>query len=222
MPDPSPDPIDGEVMPLTWFARPLLALAAVLLPASLLHAALQKPTETPGQSSLAGQILIASPALRDPRFDHTVILMVRHSAAGALGIVLNRPLGERPLASLLEAIGEKDSGVTGSLRIFSGGPVQPEIGFVIHSTDYHRPETVEIDGRVAMTSSREILRDIVDQHGPQKTLVAFGYAGWAPGQLEGELAQRAWFTVAEDTKLIFDEDREKLWDDAMAHHTQDL
>ncbi|HEY2230207.1 MAG TPA: YqgE/AlgH family protein [Xanthobacteraceae bacterium] len=209
-------------MPLTWFARPLLALAAVLLPASLLHAALQKPTETPGQSSLAGQILIASPALRDPRFDHTVILMVRHGAGGALGIVLNRPLGERPLASLLEAIGEKDSGITGSLRIFSGGPVQPEIGFVIHSTDYHRPETVEIDGRVAMTSSREILRDIVDQHGPQKTLVAFGYAGWAPGQLEGELAQRAWFTVAEDTKLIFDEDREKVWDDAVAHRTQDL
>jgi putative transcriptional regulator len=222
MPAPSPDPIDGEVMPLTWFARPLLALAAVLLPASLLHAALQKPTETPGQSSLAGQILIASPALRDPRFDHTVILMVRHGAGGALGIVLNRPLGERPLASLLEAIGEKDSGITGSLRIFSGGPVQPEIGFVIHSTDYYRPETVEIDGRVAMTSSREILRDIVDQHGPQKTLVAFGYAGWAPGQLEGELAQRAWFTVAEDTKLIFDEDREKVWDDAVAHRTQDL
>ena len=100
--------------------------------------------------------------------------------------------------------------------------MQPEIGFVIHGTDYHRPETIEIDGRVAMTSSREILRDIVDQHGPRKTLVAFGYAGWAPGQLEGELAQRAWFTIPEDTKLIFDEDREKLWDDAMAHRTQDL
>jgi putative transcriptional regulator len=209
-------------MPLSWFVRPLLALAAVLLPAGLLHAALPNPAETPGQASLAGQILIASPGLRDPRFDHTVVLVVRHSAGGALGIVLNRPLGERPLASLLDAIGEKENGVTGSLRIFSGGPVEPEIGFVIHSTDYHRPETVEIDGRVAMTSSREILRDIVDQHGPQKTLVAFGYAGWSPGQLEGELAQRAWFTAAEDAKLIFDEEREKLWDDAMAHRTQDL
>jgi putative transcriptional regulator len=209
-------------MPLSWFVRPLLALAAVLLPAGLLHAALPNPAETPGQASLAGQILIASPGLRDPRFDHTVVLVVRHSAGGALGIVLNRPLGERPLASLLDAIGEKENGVSGSLRIFSGGPVEPEIGFVIHSTDYHRPETVEIDGRIAMTSSREILRDIVDQHGPQKTLVAFGYAGWSPGQLEGELAQRAWFTAAEDAKLIFDEEREKLWDDAMAHRTQDL
>jgi putative transcriptional regulator len=166
-------------MPLTWFERPLLAFAAMLLPATLVHAALQNPAEAPGQASLAGgQILIASPGLRDPRFDHTVILMVRHSPGGALGIVVNRPLGERPLTSLLDDIGEKNSGITGSLRIFSGGPVQPEIGFVLHSTDYHRPETIEIDGRVAMTSSREILRDIAGQHGPARILVAFGYAGW--------------------------------------------
>jgi putative transcriptional regulator len=209
-------------MPRTWFERPLLALAAILLPATLVHAALQSPAQSPGQASLAGQILIASPTLRDPRFDHAVILMVRHSPGGALGIVLNRPLGERPLASLLDDIGEKNSAAAGSLRIFYGGPVQPEIGFVVHSTDYHRPETIEIDGHVAMTSSREILRDIASQHGPQKTLVAFGYAGWAAGQLEGELAQRAWFTSATDSKLIFDLDRDKVWDDAMAHRTQDL
>jgi len=209
-------------MPLSWFERPLLALAAILLPAMLVHAALQNPGEPPGQASLAGRILIASPALRDPRFDHTVVLMVRHSAGGALGIVLNHPLGERPLASLLDAIGEKNTGITGTLRIFFGGPVQPEIGFVIHSTDYHRPETIEIDGRVAMTSSREILRDIASQHGPQMVLVAFGYAGWGPGQLENEFGQRAWYTAAADNKLIFEDDRDKLWDDAMAHRTQDL
>jgi len=209
-------------MPLTWFERPLLALAAILLPATLVHAALQNPAAAPGQASLAGQILIASPGLRDPRFDHTVILMVRHSPGGALGIVVNRPLGERPLTNLLDDVGEKNSGVIGSLRVFSGGPVQPEIGFVIHSTDYHRPETIDIDGRVAMTSSREILRDIAGQHGPARILVAFGYAGWGPGQLEGELAQRAWFAAAADGKLIFDEDRDKVWDDAMTHRTQDL
>jgi putative transcriptional regulator len=209
-------------MPLTWFERPLMALAAIVLPATLVHTALQNPASAPARASLAGQILIASPALRDPRFDHTVILMVRHSPDGALGIVLNRPLGERSLASLLDNIGERNSGIAGSLRIFSGGPVQPEIGFVIHSTDYHRPETIEIDGRVAMTSSREIFRDIASRRGPEKMLVAFGYAGWGPGQLENELGQRAWFTAAEDSKLIFEEDREKVWDDAMAHRTQDL
>src|SRR6266567_5232780 len=135
-----------------WFVRALLALAAVVLPAALLHAALQDPAQEPGRASLAGQILIASPAMGDPRFDHAVVLMVRHSAGGALGIVINRPLGERPLARLLDDIGEKNDGTSGSLRIFFGGPVQPEIGFVVHSTDYHRPETIEIDGRVAMTS----------------------------------------------------------------------
>ena len=209
-------------MPLTWFERPLLALAAILLPAGLLHAALQSPAQAPGPASLAGQILIASPGLRDPRFERTVILMVRHSAGGALGIVINRPLGERPLASLLEAIGERNNGVSGSLRIFYGGPVQPEIGFVVHSADFHAPETIDIDGHVAMTSSREILRDIASRRGPEKMLVAFGYAGWGPGQLESELAQRAWFTAAADSKLIFDLDRDKVWDDAMAHRTQDL
>jgi hypothetical protein len=82
-------------MPLTWFERPLLALAAILMPAGLLHAALQDPAQAPGPASLAGQVLIASPGLRDPRFDHTVILMVRHSPAGALGIVLEPARGHR-------------------------------------------------------------------------------------------------------------------------------
>jgi putative transcriptional regulator len=204
----------------TVLARSLVALLAFLLPAGLLHAALESSPD--GAASLAGQILIASPTMRDPRFDHAVILMVRHSRDGALGIVVNHPIGERPLARILEAIGEKDDTVTGSLRIFSGGPVQPEIGFVIHSADYHRSETIDIDGRVAMTATREILRDIIGKRGPEKSLVAFGYAGWGPGQLEGELAMHAWFTGPQDAKLIFDEDRDKVWDDAMTRRTQDL
>jgi putative transcriptional regulator len=160
--------------------------------------------------------------MRDPRFDHAVVLMVRHSRDGAFGIVVNHPIGERPLARILEAIGEKDETVTGSLRIFAGGPVQPEIGFVLHSADYHRSETIDIDGRVAMTATREILRDIIGKRGPEKALVAFGYSGWGAGQLEGELALHAWFTAPQDIKLIFDEDRDKVWDDAMMRRTQDL
>jgi putative transcriptional regulator len=151
-----------------------------------------------------------------------VVLIVRHDGNGALGIVINRPIGERPLASLLHALGENDAAASGSIRIFLGGPVQPEIGFVIHSADYRRADTIDIDGHVAMTSSREILRDIGHQQGPQKALVAFGYAGWAAGQLEGEMAQRAWFTAPADIKLVFDEDRDKVWDKAMKRRTQDL
>jgi putative transcriptional regulator len=205
-----------------WLKRLSLIVAATLLPATLLDAALEAPRQVPQRVSLAGQLLIASPSMGDPRFYHTVILMVRHDKNGALGIVINRPRQERPLASLLDALGEKDAGVEGNVRIFAGGPVQPDVGFVVHSADYHRADTVDIDGRVAMTSSREILRDIGRQQGPKKSLVAFGYAGWGPGQLEGELALRAWFTAAADAGLVFDMDRDKVWDEAMKRRTQDL
>jgi putative transcriptional regulator len=196
-------------------------VVAILLPATL-YAALPTPAEAPEQQFLTGQLLIASPTMGDPRFLQTVILMVRHDRNGALGIVINRPIGDRPLARLLEALGENDPGVAGTVRIFAGGPVQPDIGFVLHSTDYHRSDTLDIDGHVAMTSSREILRDIGNQRGPNKSLIAFGYAGWAPGQLEGELAHGFWYTTPQDANLVFDDDRDDVWDHAMKRRTQDL
>ena len=199
-----------------------LIAAAVSLSATLVRAALPERSEVPEQTFLTGQLLVASPTMGDPRFVQTVILMVRHDRNGALGIVINRPLGDRPLAKLLEALGDKEAGVTGTVRIFAGGPVQPEIGFVLHSADYHRADTVDIDGHVAMTSSREILRDIGNQRGPSKSLIAFGYAGWAPGQLAGELAHGFWFTTPQDAKLVFDDDRDAVWDHAMKRRTQDL
>jgi putative transcriptional regulator len=199
-----------------------LIAAAVSLSATLVYAALPERSEVPEQTFVTGQLLVASPTMGDPRFVQTVILMVRHDRNGALGIVINRPLGDRPLAKLLEALGDKEAGVTGTVRIFAGGPVQPDIGFVLHSADYHRADTVDIDGHVAMTSSREILRDIGNQRGPNKSLIAFGYAGWAPGQLEGELAHGFWFTTPQDAKLVFDDDRDAVWDNAIKRRTQDL
>ena len=209
-------------MNLIRFACLSVVVVAVFLPTSLLNAGLSPPQDAPTPPSLAGQLLVASAEMGDPRFYHAVILVVRHDRNGALGIIINRPVEDRSVASLLEALGEKDTGVTGSVRIFAGGPVQPEIGFVLHSPDYHRPETVDIDGRVAMTSSPQVLRDIGNRQGPSKSLVAFGYAGWASDQLEGELRQRAWVTAADDEKLIFDEDRDKVWEEAMKRRTQDL
>jgi putative transcriptional regulator len=193
--------------------------AAVLLGAVLLSPAAADPPEI---ASLAGQLLIASPNIGDPRFAHTVILMVKHDKEGALGIVINRPVGEKSIAGLLEAPGEDVSGIEGSLRIFAGGPVQPELGFVVHSAEYRRDDTIDVDGRVAMTANREILRDIGHHRGPEKTLFALGYAGWGPGQLEGEMARHDWFTAPEEPKLIFDDDRANLWEDAMAHRTREL
>jgi putative transcriptional regulator len=201
-----------------WIVRMLFA-AVVFLAAGLVGAAAPDPSDT---SSLAGQLLIAAPTIGDPRFAHTVILMVRHDKEGAFGIVINRPVGERSIAALLEATGDNDPEVSGSVRVFAGGPVQPELGFVVHSAEYRRAETLDVDGRVAITASRQILRDIGHNQGPQKSLFALGYAGWGPGQLEGELARHDWFTAPEEPKLIFDDDRENLWEDAMARRTREL
>ncbi len=172
--------------------------------------------------SLTGQLLIAAPTIGDPRFSHTVILLLRQDDTGAFGIVLNRPIEERSIASLLEAAGDHDQSVEGSLQVFAGGPVQPELGFVVHSPDYRRDTTLTIGGEVAMTADKQILRDIGHHQGPKKALFAFGYAGWAPGQLEGEIARRDWFTTTGDPKLIFDDDRAGLWDDAMARRGREL
>jgi putative transcriptional regulator len=210
----------------TAMRRLVLAFAGLLLPATLLAAVPTNPGATPGITSLQGQFLVATPAMRDPRFDHTVILMLRHDRDGAFGIVINRPAGERPLSELLAAIGDKGAQVpgnlSGSMRVFGGGPVEPQIGFVIHSTDYRIAETLDVDSRVAMTSNAQVLRDIADGKGPKKSLVAFGYAGWAPGQLESELGRNAWYVAPADENLIFDDDRDKLWDHAVARRAQDL
>jgi putative transcriptional regulator len=193
--------------------------AAALLAAMLFGPASADPPEI---ASLAGQLLIASPNIGDPRFAHTVILMVKHDKDGAFGITINRPVGEKSIASLLEAPGEDVSDIEGTLRVFAGGPVQPELGFVVHSTEYRRDETIEVGGHVAMTASRQVLRDIGHHRGPEKSLFALGYAGWGPGQLEAELARHDWFTAPEEPGLIFDEDRANLWEDAMARRTRDL
>jgi|SRR5215470_12806353 len=200
----------------------ILAVAAVLVPAMCVGAAPPTAEQTPTTASLAGSLLVASPSMGDPRFAGTVILMVRHDKNGAFGLVVNRPIGERPLATILDIIGEKDATVAGTVRIFAGGPVQPEMGFVIHGGDYHGPGTIEINARLAVTANREILRDIGHDKGPKQSLIAFGYAGWGPGQLEGELARRDWVIAPGESKLIFDEDRDKLWDAAYSRRMQDL
>ncbi len=165
---------------------------------------------------------MASPQIGDPRFWHTVIVIVQQDDNGAVGIVINRPLATVPLGGLLQALGLNDAGVEGTIPIFAGGPVAPTIGFVLHSTDYHRPGTIAIDDHLALTKNPHILEDIAHGHGPRKKLVAFGCAGWAPGQLQGELARGDWFVIPETTSLVFDDKRDHVWDDAMASRTTQL
>jgi putative transcriptional regulator len=196
--------------------RSILAIPAFALCGALFAPERTQSAETP-HGSLAGQLLIATPAMRDTRFEQAVILVLQHDKDGALGIVINRPLGERPMAHLLG-----DNSVSGNVQVFVGGPVEPNVGFIVHSADYHRAATLDVDGRVAMTANREVLRDIADKKGPAKALIAFGYAGWGPGQLEAELAHNVWYTAPEDPALVFDDDRDKVWEHATARRTQDL
>ena len=203
-----------------------LMLAALFLPAALRGAVPPTATDSPpaqsAPSSLAGQLLIAPPEMLDPRFDRAVVLVVRHDGDGALGIVINMPVGEQPLAALLAAIGEPAIDTDVSVPVFRGGPVQPEVVLVLHSAEYRCPGTLAVDGRVALTATPQILRDMAAKVGPQKSLFAFGYAGWGAGQLDNEMAHNVWFTAPSDPKLVFDADRDKVWELALARRTRDL
>jgi putative transcriptional regulator len=199
----------------------LIAAAAIVLAAPVLHAALPTDSDTSGRTSYAGQLLIAAPSLRGSPFERSVILLAQHSRDGALGIVINKPLGQRQIASLIEASGATATDVNGSVRVYLGGPVSPEIGFVVHSVDYRRDDTIDIDGKVALTPASDVLRDIAHGKGPAKSLVAFGYAGWGPSQLDDEIARGDWYNVAEEPALVFDDDRAKVWTDAMARRKPD-
>jgi len=200
------------------FAAAAIGLAAVEPKAPLTPDA---PPLQPGDPP-PGQLLIASAQIADPRFHHAVVLVVRHDKDGAFGIVINRPVAEETIAKLLQSTGEDAAGIEGSVRVFAGGPVEPELGFLLHDADYRRPETMPVDGKVALTASKDAIRDIGLHKGPRKYLFALGYTGWGPGQLEAEVARNDWFAVVEDPALVFDEERGAVWDKALARRGQEL
>jgi putative transcriptional regulator len=199
-----------------------LKSAALALFVLLTVSANDEPAPRGDVTSLAGQLLVAAPSMGDPRFYHTVILMLRDNADGSMGIVINKPVGEQPMAEILKAVGDDTNGVMGTIRVFAGGPVEPRLGFVVHSPDYRRSDTLAVDDHVAMTANRQVLEDIAHKKGPRKSLFAFGYAGWGAGQLAHEMARHDWYTATDDPALVFDLDRARLWDEAMARRTRDL
>ena len=205
----------------------LAVLSLSLLLAVTVPAVAEPPAE-PNAEPLAGQLLIASAAIQDPRFYHSVVMLLRHDASGAFGIVINHPLGERPIKELLANSGAdadkdtKDSGIEGTIRVFLGGPVEPKYGFVLHAGNYRRPETLRLENGIAMTATKEVVRDIAHHQGPVKYLFAIGYTGWGAGQLEGEIARHDWFTAPADPDLVFDEERGAVWERALARRTREL
>jgi putative transcriptional regulator len=165
--------------------------------------------------SLAGQLLVASPEMKDPRFVETVIYMVKHSAEGALGLVINRPLAKGPIEDLLKSFDAETKGVKGEIIIHYGGPVTPAAGFILHTDDVLLDDSTKIKDGIAVTSDAKLIAAIGRGKGPRQALVIMGYAGWAPGQLEAELKAEAWFVVPADKGLIFGKDAEKKWRQAL-------
>ena len=173
-------------------------------------------------SSFTGQFLVATDELNDPRFIRTVVYMVHHDAGGAMGLVVNRPMGEASLEELLGGLGLDGKGVSGQILIHYGGPVEPGQGFVLHTADYKIEGTQLVKEGIAVTSQPEILRAIGTRSGPRRTLFALGYAGWASGQLEAEIKAGAWVVVPADEALLFDDNAEKKWERTMARRTINL
>lgn len=167
------------------------------------------------EPSIAGRLLVATPDMRDPRFVETVIYMVKHDAEGAMGIVINRPLAKGAIADLLKGIGAESKGAKGEIVIHYGGPVSPESGFILHSDDTLLDNSTRVKEGIAMTSDAKLIEALARGKGPRQFLIAFGYAGWAPGQLEGELKAKAWFIASADKGFIFGKDSEKKWRQAI-------
>ena len=194
------------------------------------------PRELPAEEEIApedltGQLLVAAPHLSDPNFAQTVVYLLHHDPGGALGLVVNRPMGEVPLDRLLDLLqggdgtAEDDGGGTDSvepLLVFSGGPVEPYRGFTLHSRDVMPEHSVPVDDKTAFNVEDEVLQAVLDKSAPQSMIFALGYAGWAAGQLENELDRGDWYLLAADPSLVFSADPTRTWERAVALHSTEL
>lgn len=156
------------------------------------------------------------PQMSDPRFVRTVIYMVAHTEDGAMGLVLNRLLESITFPDLLEQLGIGLSDATREIHIHFGGPVETGRGFVLHSSEYQQDATLQVDDQVSLTATVDILRDIARGSGPSHCLLALGYAGWGPGQLEHEIQNNGWLHVDADDQLVFGPDLDGKWESAIA------
>ena len=204
--------------------RALIAVVAGLATLAVLIGPTARPAAQgpPLGGNLTGQLLVASEEMADPRFARTVLYMVQHGADGAQGLVLNRPLGELPLVTLLAQLGMPTEGATGTVRLHSGGPVDPLRLCVLHTAEYSIEGTAPLRDGLAITLQPEILRDIAGGKGPRRRLLIVGYAGWAPGQLEAEMKAGYWVRAQADEALVFDEEYRSKWERASARRKIDL
>ncbi len=158
-----------------------------------------------------GQMLIAMPQMSDSRFSRTVIYLCAHSAEGAMGLVVNKLIDSITFPDLLEQLNVDTVPEVDQIRVHFGGPVESGRGFVLHSDDYVQDTTLMIQKGVALTATLDVLRDMADGTGPRRSMLALGYAGWAPGQLDAEIQANGWLNVSSDPELIFGGNIDGKW-----------
>ena len=163
---------------------------------------------------LTGQVIISMPSLQDERFYKTVIYICAHSSEGSMGIIINKKIDYDLFPNLLELLGIDKSIKNNKLFLRYGGPVESGRGFVLHSDDIVRKETLNIHKGVALTSTSEFFEDLVRGNGPKNSILALGYAGWQPGQLENEIIQNSWMSLPVEANFLFDNALSKKWDEA--------
>ena len=164
--------------------------------------------------NLTGQLLISMPSQEDERFEKSVIYMCAHSKDGAMGIIINKKIDYDLYPDLLQQLGIDNPLIGKKLYIRYGVPVESGRGFVLHSDEFIRKETLTIDKGIALTSTSEFFDDLSKGNGPKNSILALGYAGWGPGQIESELISNSWMTLRTDSNFIFDESVSNKWNDA--------
>lgn len=171
---------------------------------------------------LTGQLLLAMPGMDDPRFARSVIYICAHNADGAMGLVINRLNTAITFPELMTQLGIATRGSVPQIPIFGGGPVETGRGFVLHSADYVQESTLVVSETIALTATVDVLSAIAEARGPRSNLIALGYAGWGPGQLEDEIHKNGWLTVEADENLVFHTDISLKWPRAIAKLGIDL
>lgn len=163
---------------------------------------------------LSGHCLIATPAMEDARFERALVFICAHSKEGAMGIMVNRKIEQVTFSDLLEQLELFPSKDILINDVLYGGPVETVRGFVVHSSDYRQSGTLIVNDHIALTATVDILKELANGKGPKQALIALGYAGWAPEQLENELKQNTWLSLPADHELLFNTPLEKRWETA--------
>lgn len=172
-------------------------------------------------NSLRGQLLVAMPCMQDPRFAKAVTYVCEHTPEGTMGIVINAP-SKVLWREVFSQLSLDDASLRGDEPVLMGGPVAQEQGFVLHGRGMKFASTVEVSEDISLTASKDIIESLAAGRGPDDVLLALGYAGWGPGQLEQEIAENAWLTLPAEPEILFATPWSKRWQTAAARHGIDL